>query len=135
MRLRRAGDEWRRPAQIAALGAQGQNFVRLTRPQKITLGEMRASGVRDLLIYCAHYKCSRWIRLNADQYGGRRPAVRSRRKVCLLDVRPPRCGHQAGFSLGQAGRAYEGLLIGAFTCSAYFWFSVPDKLPALIALI
>jgi hypothetical protein len=28
------------------------------RPQKITLGEMRASGVRGLLIYCADYQCS-----------------------------------------------------------------------------
>ena len=26
---------------------------RLTREQKITLGEMRASGVRGLLVYCA----------------------------------------------------------------------------------
>jgi hypothetical protein len=26
------------------------------RPQKITLDEMRASGVRGLLIYCADYK-------------------------------------------------------------------------------
>jgi hypothetical protein len=23
---------------------------------------------RDLLIYCAHYKCSRWIRISADQW-------------------------------------------------------------------
>jgi hypothetical protein len=28
------------------------------RQQKITLGEMRSSGVRGLLIYCADYKCS-----------------------------------------------------------------------------
>jgi hypothetical protein len=28
------------------------------RQQKITLGEMRASGVRGLLIYCSDYKCS-----------------------------------------------------------------------------
>jgi hypothetical protein len=36
-------------------------------PQKITLGEMRAAGVRGVLIYCADYKCSHWIRMNADQ--------------------------------------------------------------------
>jgi len=39
----------------------------LTRSQKITLGEMRSSGVRGLLIYCADYECSHWIRISADQ--------------------------------------------------------------------
>jgi len=34
------------------------------RPQKITLGEMRASGVRGLLIYCSDFKCSHWISMN-----------------------------------------------------------------------
>jgi hypothetical protein len=29
----------------------------MTRPQKITLGEMRSSGVRGLLVYCSDYKC------------------------------------------------------------------------------
>jgi hypothetical protein len=38
-----------------------------TRPQK-TLGEMRASGARGLLIYCADYQCSHSIRINADQW-------------------------------------------------------------------
>ena len=36
-------------------------------PEKITFGEMREMGVRDLLIYCADYKCSRSIAVNADQ--------------------------------------------------------------------
>jgi hypothetical protein len=37
-----------------------QEFIRLTRPQKITLGEMRAPRARrGLLIYFADYKCSR----------------------------------------------------------------------------
>jgi hypothetical protein len=40
----------------------------MTGQQKITLGEMRASGVRGLLIYCADYKCSHWITVNADQW-------------------------------------------------------------------
>jgi len=37
-------------------------------PEKITFGEMREMGVRDLLIYCADYKCSRSIAVNADQW-------------------------------------------------------------------
>jgi hypothetical protein len=40
----------------------------VNRPQKITLGEMRASGVRGLMIYCADYQCTHWIAVNADQW-------------------------------------------------------------------
>jgi hypothetical protein len=40
----------------------------MERPQKIIFGEMRASGVRGILIYCADYKCSHWMRMNADQW-------------------------------------------------------------------
>jgi hypothetical protein len=39
-----------------------------TRPQKITLGEMRSSGVRGLLIYCADYRCSHSIAISADRW-------------------------------------------------------------------
>jgi hypothetical protein len=31
----------------------------MLRPGKITFGEMRASGVRGVLIYCCDYNCSR----------------------------------------------------------------------------
>lgn len=40
----------------------------LTRPEKITLGEMRSSGVRGLLIHCADYRCSHSIALMADRW-------------------------------------------------------------------
>jgi hypothetical protein len=33
------------------------------RPVKITLGETRATGVRDLLVVCEDYKCSHNIKL------------------------------------------------------------------------
>ena len=36
----------------------------MKRNQKITLGEMRASGVRGLLIYCSDYKCSHWTAIS-----------------------------------------------------------------------
>jgi hypothetical protein len=39
------------------------------RPQKITFGEMRSTGVRGLLIYCADYHCSHSIAI--VQTGGR----------------------------------------------------------------
>jgi hypothetical protein len=40
----------------------------LTRPVKITFGEMRASGIRDLLIYCSDYRCSHSIQMSADRW-------------------------------------------------------------------
>ena len=35
--------------------------------QKITLAEMRASGVRGLLIYCSDYHCSHWTAISGDR--------------------------------------------------------------------
>jgi hypothetical protein len=35
----------------------------MTRQEKITLGEMRASGVRGLLVYCSDFRCSYSIQL------------------------------------------------------------------------
>jgi hypothetical protein len=40
----------------------------VTREQKITLAELRASGVRGLQIYCADYKCSHWTAISGDQW-------------------------------------------------------------------
>ena len=36
--------------------------------QKITFAEMRAAGVRGLLIYCSNYKCSHSIAINGDRW-------------------------------------------------------------------
>lgn len=33
---------------------------------KITFGKMRASGVRDVLIYCRDHRCSHQVETNAD---------------------------------------------------------------------
>ena len=35
-------------------------------PQKITFGEMRASGVREILIYCRDHRCSHHVEISAD---------------------------------------------------------------------
>ena len=60
-----------------------------TRPQKITLGEMRSSGVRGLLIYCADYRCSHSIAISADRWPD---------DVRLSDLEPrftcQACGHR-----------------------------------------
>ena len=38
------------------------------RPQKITLGEMRESGMRRILVYCGEFRCSHHIDISADQW-------------------------------------------------------------------
>jgi hypothetical protein len=43
----------------------------MTYQQKITFGEMRASGVRDVLIYCRSHRCSHHGEISAD----RRPLI------------------------------------------------------------
>jgi hypothetical protein len=40
----------------------------LTSQKKITFGEMRASGVRGLLIYCSDYKCSHSTAISGDRW-------------------------------------------------------------------
>jgi hypothetical protein len=41
---------------------------RMKRPEKITFGEMRSSGVRGVLIYCADYHCSHSIAIIGDRW-------------------------------------------------------------------
>src|SRR6266436_2250051 len=53
----------RRRSPVASEGKQ-----LLTRDQKITLGEMRSSGVRGLLVYCADYKCSHFAKISGDRW-------------------------------------------------------------------
>jgi len=36
--------------------------------QKITFAEMRAAGVRGLLVYCSDYRCSRWTAISGDRW-------------------------------------------------------------------
>jgi Bacterial RNA polymerase, alpha chain C terminal domain len=54
---RQSGQSWAMPA-------------RPPRPQKITLREMRASGVRGLLVYCSDYHCGHWTAISGDQMAG-----------------------------------------------------------------
>jgi GT2 family glycosyltransferase len=40
----------------------------MERPQKITLAEMRSSGIRGLLVYCSDYRCSHYIAISGDRW-------------------------------------------------------------------
>ena len=39
-----------------------------TAVQKITFGELREMGIRDVLVFCADYKCSHSTTLSADRW-------------------------------------------------------------------
>jgi hypothetical protein len=41
----------------------------MQRQQKITLGEMRQSGPRRLLIYCSDYRCAHSVVVDAARWG------------------------------------------------------------------
>jgi hypothetical protein len=43
-------------------------ILNMNRPTKITFGEMRASGVRNVVVYCADYRCSHSQTLSADRW-------------------------------------------------------------------
>ena len=57
---------------------------------KITFGEMRASGVHSILIYCRDHRCSHHVETNADRWAD---------DVRLSDVEPSltctRCGKRS----------------------------------------
>jgi hypothetical protein len=38
------------------------------RQQKISFGELRASGVRGVLVYCSDYRCSHSMAISADRW-------------------------------------------------------------------
>ena len=57
----------------------------LASPQKITFAEMRESGVRGLLVYCADYRCGHSIVVSADRWPD---------EVQLSDIEPAVHLHQ-----------------------------------------
>jgi hypothetical protein len=44
-------------------------MVAAARQQKITLGEMRASGPIRLIVYCGDYKCAHSVVIDAGRWG------------------------------------------------------------------
>ena len=58
--------------------------------QKITFAEMRAAGVRGVLIYCSDYRCNHSTSLDADRWAD---------DIRLSDIEPAfvcaACGHRS----------------------------------------
>jgi hypothetical protein len=51
---------------VKRIGSPVEQTTMTTYPQKITFGEMRDSGVRDVLIYCRDHPCSHHV--SADRW-------------------------------------------------------------------
>jgi hypothetical protein len=70
------------------------------RPQKITFGEMRKSGVRGVLIYCSDYHCSHHITASADPWPDHIRLTDLERRFVCNGMWQARSRYRAGFSLG-----------------------------------
>src|SRR5258708_6936534 len=68
----------------------------LTRQQKVTFGEMRSSGVRGLLIYCADFHCSHSIAISADRWPDHVRLSDLEPEVHMQGLRPKRRRRAAG---------------------------------------
>jgi hypothetical protein len=70
---------------------QRWDYAAERRPQKITLGEMRSTGLHNVLVYCGDYKCAHHVEISADRWPG---------DVRLSDLEPlfvcQACGHRGG---------------------------------------
>jgi hypothetical protein len=75
----------------------------ISSPIKITFAEMRASGVRDVLIYCRDHRCSHHVETNADGWAD---------DVRLSDIEPgfvcSRCGKRGADVRPKFGNAKMG---------------------------
>ena len=56
----------------------------MARPQTITFGEMRESGVRSALVYCSDFRCSHSIEMSADQWPEQRRLSDLERFICTV---------------------------------------------------
>jgi len=42
--------------------------IGVPRPQKITFGEMRRSGVADILVFCGDFKCAHMVKMSSAEW-------------------------------------------------------------------
>ena len=70
---------------------------------KITFGEMRSSGVRDVLVYCRDHHCSHHIRISADFWPDHLRLSDIETKLHLYTLRQARRGRAAEVLAGQHG--------------------------------
>jgi hypothetical protein len=88
----------------------------MTRPQKITFAEMRASGVRSVLIYCSDHRCGHFniVPDDADRWPDElRISDIEDKFVCTVcgargaDIRPDWQSAQRSFWTAKSGKAVQ----------------------------
>jgi hypothetical protein len=83
-----------------------------------SIGEMRASGGRGLLIYCPDFRCSHWTAISADSLAGRCPAIRHRAALHLPSLRR-HC--PARMLIGRSNRTSKKRLRRGMSVEAGVW--------------
>jgi hypothetical protein len=73
--------------------------------QKITFAEMRAAGVRGLLVYCSDYKCAHSVEISADRWPDHVRLSDLEPKFTRQALRSERRGRPAEFRLGARSKA------------------------------
>jgi len=97
---RRYGDT--QPLTDRLRSGRGISLAGMKRPRKITLGTMRASGTRNVIVFCADYRCSHSTQISADRWPDD-AAVRSRAAVPVSGVRPARRRRAPGPAAAEDG--------------------------------
>jgi hypothetical protein len=80
----------------------------MKRPEKITLGEMRAAGVRGLLIYCSDYKCSHSTAIGGGPMTFRCPILKRDLFAALAAPTAPMSGRISIGTRSSPGRPHSG---------------------------
>jgi hypothetical protein len=83
------------------------------RPQKITFGEMRDTGVHGILIYCADFHCSHSIATSADRWSDDIRLSDLGAPLRLQSLRQARRRCPAGLPLERAAGPGDGLSAAA----------------------
>ena len=73
-------------------------------PEKITLGKRREMGIRGLLVYCLHYKCTQNVEISADQWPDHVRLSDLEPSIPLPSLRAQGRRSQSGFQLGQQAK-------------------------------
>jgi hypothetical protein len=84
----------------------------MTYPQKITFGELRASGVHDVLVYCRDHRCTHHVTISADRWPDH---------VRLSDIEPDFVCTAAASAARRCGRISTGT-----RCHAALWTIADD---------
>jgi hypothetical protein len=80
----------------------------MKRPEKITIGEMRSSGVTGVLVYCADHHCGHVVAASAEDWPDDIRAVRYRGALRMFGLWSPRRRHLTRLAIQKVSEACVG---------------------------